>query len=185
MRYVLLVAIVFAVNLLPAFGPPTWSLLVYARLRWHLDPILLILLGDVASTSGRYVLATTSRRLRNHFPAGWRANLSTMEQRLVAARGRAATLAGLFVVSPLPSAQLFIAAGLLQLRLVWLCVAFFAGRLVTYSLYVTTSVVADQQFSKVLSNIWGNPWSVALQFVMLGALALLPLRPWSRRAGSS
>ena len=45
MSYLALFLLVLGVNLLPAFGPPTWSLLVYARLRWHLDPVALVLLG--------------------------------------------------------------------------------------------------------------------------------------------
>ena len=44
-------ALVFVINLLPAFGPPTWSVLVYARLRWHLDPVALVLVGAGAAAS--------------------------------------------------------------------------------------------------------------------------------------
>ena len=47
MPYLTLVLIVVAVNLLPAFGPPTWTILVVARLDWHLNPIALVVLGAV------------------------------------------------------------------------------------------------------------------------------------------
>jgi hypothetical protein len=33
--YLALAGVVFGVNLLPAFGPPTWSLLVFFRLQSH------------------------------------------------------------------------------------------------------------------------------------------------------
>ena len=56
MRYLILGLLVFGVNLLPAFGPPTWSLLVYARLRWHFDPVLLAVLGAFAASAGRWLL---------------------------------------------------------------------------------------------------------------------------------
>ena len=87
-------------------------------------------------------------------------------------------LAVLFVISPLPSAQLFCAAGLLDLRLVVLTVSFILGRLVTYSLYVTTAVVVDKQLGSVLTDLWGAPWWIALQVVLLVILALLPLVSW-------
>ena len=48
-RDLVLGPLVSGVNLLLALGPPTWSLLVYARLRWHLDPVLLVVLGAFAA----------------------------------------------------------------------------------------------------------------------------------------
>ncbi|MCW2691467.1 MAG: hypothetical protein JWM67_71, partial [Mycobacterium sp.] len=33
--YLVLLAVVFGVNLLPAFGPPTWAVLVFFRLDQH------------------------------------------------------------------------------------------------------------------------------------------------------
>lgn len=29
------IGIVFAINLLPAFGPPTWAVLVFSRFQWR------------------------------------------------------------------------------------------------------------------------------------------------------
>lgn len=64
------------------------------------------------------------------------ANLKAARTLLVGDRRRAAAGLGLFALSPLPSAQLFVAAGLLRVRLVPLTLAFFSGRLISYSLYV-------------------------------------------------
>ena len=183
-RYLILGLLVFGVNLLPAFGPPTWSLLVFARLRWHFDPVLLVSLGALASSAGRLLLGLGFRKLRFHFPARYRANLESLEARLVERRGRTVALAALFVLSPLPSAQLFCAAGLLDLRIVPLTLAFFVGRLVTYSIYVATAVVVDAKLGSLLSQVWGSPWSIALQVLLLLALALLPLVPWRQQPRS-
>ncbi len=180
MAYLALAGIVFGVNLLPAFGPPTWSLLVYARLRWHLEPAVLVVLGAAAATSGRLVLAWATRRVRTRFSPRYRENLAALERRLTKRRRGLVAFVTLFVISPLPSAQLFSAAGLLDLRLVPVSLGFFAGRLVTYTLYVTTAVVVESQLSGVLSNIWGAPWWIALQLVLLVALTLLPTVPWGR-----
>ena len=183
-RYLILGLLVFGVNLLPAFGPPTWSLLVFARLRWHFDPVLLVSLGALGSSAGRLLLGLGFRKLRFHFPARYRANLESLEARLVERRGRTVALAALFVLSPLPSAQLFCAAGLLDLRIVPLTLAFFVGRLVTYSIYVAAAVVVDAKLGSILSQVWGSPWSIALQVLLLLALALLPLVPWRQQSRS-
>ena len=181
MRYLVLVGIVVGVNLLPAFGPPTWAVLVYARLRWHLNPVALIGLGALSATLGRYVLASATRRLRGWFPQRSRANLATLAERLTRRRGVVAGFVTLFVISPLPSAQLFSAAGLLDLSLVPLCAGFLAGRLITYSLYVTTTIVIESQVRGVLANVWGQPWWIALQILLLAGVVVLPAIPWGRR----
>ena len=67
--YLALAGVVFGVNLLPAFGPPTWSLLVFFRLQSHVPAVPLVLIGALAAAGGRLVLALASRRFRDHIPA--------------------------------------------------------------------------------------------------------------------
>ena len=180
MRYLLLFLIVFGVNLLPAFGPPTWTLLVFARLTWHLDPVAIVLIGAVAAMSGRFVLATGTRHFRGRLSEKRRANLIAADDLLFAKKGRAWAVLAVFVVSPLPSAQLFVAAGLLDVALVPLTLAFFVGRLVSYSFYVAVATLAQRQLGGVLRNVLGSPWSIALQVLLLAAAAALPFIDWSR-----
>ncbi len=183
MSYLALFALVLGVNLLPAFGPPTWSLLVFARLRWHLEPVALVVLGVGAATLGRTVLALLARRFRRLVPRRATLNLEAARAALARHRGGAWAAGALFLLSPLPSAQLFLGAGLLEVRLAPLAGAFALGRVVSYSLYVTTAVVVDRNLGGVLAGVWGSPWSVAIQVAMLVALCALPLIPWrgSRR----
>lgn len=180
MRYLLLFLIVFGVNLLPAFGPPTWTLLVFARLSWHLDPVAIVLIGAVAAMSGRFVLATGTRHFRGRLSEKRHANLIAADDLLFAKKGRAWAVLAVFVVSPLPSAQLFVAAGLLDVALVPLTLAFFVGRLVSYSFYVAVATLAERQLGEVLRNALGSPWSIALQVLLLAAAAALPFIDWSR-----
>ncbi len=180
MPYVAVFAIVFGVNLLPAFGPPTWAILVFTRLHWHLNPVALVLLGAVAAASGRYLLALGARHFSGKLPHRMQANLA--EAKGVLGRNRRSSIAlfGVFVVSPLPSAQLFLAAGFLDLNLAVFTLAFLVGRLVSYSIYVSVAVVADKQFGNVLGQLFGSPWSIALQVLLLGAVCLLPFVNWGK-----
>ena len=179
-RYLLLLAIVFGVNLLPAFGPPTWTLLVFARLNWHLEPVAIVLIGACAAATGRYVLAVGTRHFRSRFSEKRRANLMAANDLLFAKKGRAWAILAVFVISPLPSAQLFVAAGLLDVALVPLTLAFFVGRLVSYSFYVAAATLAAHQFGGVLRNALGSPWSIALQLLLLAGTAALPFVNWSQ-----
>jgi len=179
-EYAAAFAVVFAVNLLPAFGPPTWAILVFFRLTYGLDAAPLILGGAVAAALGRFVLATVTRRLRDRFPAEKRANLQAAGDALTGHRGRALAGLGLFAVSPLPSAQLFVAAGLLTVPLVPLTAAFFVGRLVSYTLYVAAASAAASSLGDVFRKVVASPIGIVLQIAMLGLLVLLYRIDWAR-----
>ncbi len=178
MQYLFLFLIILCVNLLPAFGPPTWTLLVFARIDWHLDPVAIVLLGGVAAMTGRYLLAVGARRFRGHLSASRRENLSAASDALLKRRSSTIAALALFAVSPLPSAQLFVAAGLLELDLIPLTLAFFAGRLVSYSIYVAVATLAERQLGSVLGQVVGSPWSIAVQVVLLAGVAVLPFINW-------
>lgn len=181
MYYLALAGLVFGVNLLPAFGPPTWALLVFARLQWHLNPVALVAIGIVSAGTGRAVLAVAARRFRRFFPTKYLNNLEAAEQRLTSNATRTYVLLGLFLLSPLPSAQLFCAAGLLELNLPPLVVAFMAGRAVSYSLYVATATAIQTQLGSIMGDVWSSPWSITIQILFLVLLAVLPLIDWRRR----
>ncbi len=140
-----MMALVFALNLLPAFGPPTWAVLAALRLSTDIPAVPLVLFGALAAACGRFTLATGSRRLRPRLSAKRLEGLDALRDRLEGDRGKTALGLGLFALSPVPSGQLFVAAGLTGVRLVPLTAAFFAGRLVSYTIYVTAASAAQGQ----------------------------------------
>jgi membrane protein YqaA with SNARE-associated domain len=132
MAYLVALACIFGVNLLPAFGPPTWAVLVFFKLNSDLAAVPLVLGGAVAAASGRLLLAHAARRVRGRFSPKRLESLAAAQQALAGDRRRELGGLALFALSPLPSAQLFVAAGLLEVPLLALTTAFFAGRLVSY-----------------------------------------------------
>ena len=174
---------VFAVNLMPAFGPPTWAVLVWFTLEFDLPAVPLVLGGALAAAGGRLLLASGTRRFRTRLSARRLENLEAAQERFTDSRGKAVAGLGLFALSPVPSAQLFEAAGLLKVRLLPLTAAFFSGRLVSYSLYVGGATLADESLGGLLSRSLGSPVGVALNLVMLAALVALVRVDWSARLG--
>jgi len=166
-------AVVFAVNLLPAFGPPTWAVLVFFSLDFNLPAVPLVLGGALAAASGRYVLASGARRLRPRLSAARLERLDRAQAALSADRRRTAAGLGLFALSPVPSGQLFTAAGLMTVPLLPLTAAFFAGRLVSYSIYVGAASIAEKNLGDVVLDALTSPLGMALQLAMLIALAVL------------
>lgn len=169
----LALAVVFAVNLLPAFGPPTWAVLVFFSLDFDLPAVPLVLGGALAAAGGRFVLAQVTRSLRPRLSAARLERLDRAQAALSADRRRTAAGLGLFALSPVPSGQLFVAAGLMTVPLLPLTAAFFAGRLVSYSIYVGVAHVAEKSLGDVVVNALTSPLGMALQVAMLIALAVL------------
>lgn len=180
----LMAAVVFGLNVLPAFAPPTWTVLVFFRLKYDIPAAALVVVGAASAACGRFVLASAFRRLGSHLPERRRTDLEAVGTVLTEGRrGRWGVLA-LFLLSPLPSTQLFEAAGLApQVRLVPVTLAFFAGRLVTYSLYVGGATLAKDTLTQILREGITSPWAIALQIVLLGLLVAFVVTPWARILG--
>jgi hypothetical protein len=178
--WALAAAVVFGVNLLPAFGPPTWAVLVFLSFSLELRPLWLVPLGAAMAASGRLALAAVSRRFRTRLSPGRREQLDALQAALTRRRGRALAGIGFFLLSPLPSSQLFIGAGLLDVPLAPVTLAFFAGRLVTYSLYLNGAALVRRSLGDVALDQLHSPWAIALQVVTLTLLGLMLKVDWRK-----
>ncbi len=132
---------VFAINLAPAFMPPTWSILAFFAISFQLPVLPLAVGGAVAASSGRLALALASRRGGRRFLSrDQREDLAALGE-WIDTKGRvAAPLATLlYSFGPIPSNQLFMAAGLTTARLTPIVSAFLVGRLLSYTFWVSTA----------------------------------------------
>ncbi len=177
----LVLVVVFAVNLMPAFGPPTAALIVFFGFNTDLPLPGLVVVAAVAAASGRYALAHGYRHWGSRLSERLQRNLSAAKA-AVESRRRSTILAlAVFALSPLPSAQLFGAAGLMGVRLLPFTLAFFAGRLVSYTFYGSSARLAERySLRETFMEALTSPWGVALQLLLLAVLAVLPQIDWAR-----
>lgn len=179
-NYLLLAAVVFGVNLLPAFAPPTWTVLVFFKITYDLPIVALVPLGALCAASGRMVLGSVAKHSRGILGVTRVEDLDAL--RSLAEQRRAVSFGALalFAISPVPSASLFIGAGVTGMRLLPLTAAFFSGRLVSYSLYVSAATVAEDSIRSIVERGFTSPWLIALQLLALALLAALLLAPWGK-----
>jgi hypothetical protein len=175
LTYLAVFGIVLGINLLPAFGPPTWLVLVVLHASWKCTIPALVIVGVLGACTGRYLLARSAQRLKPHLPKRYVRGVERAGKKLLEKRGQATAAVGLFLISPLPSAQLFIAAGLFELPLMAVTLAFGFGRLVTYSLYLALASVAITSLTGALGDFFGSPWSLALEASLVLATVVGPL----------
>src|SRR5438067_13264066 len=55
--YVLVFVAALAVDSIPLFAPPAWTVLVLLLVLFHLDPWVVVIIGVTGSTLGRYILS--------------------------------------------------------------------------------------------------------------------------------
>ena len=184
MQYFLLFAIVLGVNLLPAFGPPTWSVIVFFGLSTKMPLPALVAISATTTALGRFALAHAFRLLRTKVPAKMKRNLKAAGDAVEKRKPGALVAIGLFALSPLPSAQLFEAAGLTGVRLVHFTAAFFAGRVVSYSVYAATAKgIEKTNMGTAFKHYLTSPFGIGLEVLMVGLLVALTQVDWEKRLG--
>ena len=180
--YLVFFALVLCINLMPAFGPPTWSVIALYALNSNLELALLVLIGALAAALGRFLLGHATRLFGNRFLSERiQSNLKAARAALEKRRRNTVLALGLFALSPVPSAQLFEAAGLARLPLLPFTAAFFAGRLVSYALYgYAAAGIRSTSLGDAFVEQFSNPLGIALQVAMLVGLVLLARIDWSK-----
>lgn len=167
-------------NALPAFAPPTWSILVFYVLRYDLQSIFLIPIGVISATGGRGFLAWYFRKLRDRLPTGWVENMENAGAHLRKSAKHSTALFLLFFISPFSSAQLFEAAGVMKNQpLKPLLISFGAGRLLTYTTYVAgAQAISASNVGEIIRQNITSPTAIAIQIAMVLGLVLLGNIKW-------
>jgi hypothetical protein len=178
-----LFSVVFVLNIIPAFAPPTWMALSWVGFNHPLvNPFVVALIGALAATSGRVVLAKLSRVIiRERFMSdAMRGNIDFIKGSLD--RHRTLTFGAFLVYAfgPFPSNYLFIAFGLTSLPLWLVTVPFFIGRCVSYSFFVFTASEVSRHlaFEATEAQRYFGIYFVISQFLFLGAVFLFAQIDW-------
>lgn len=149
MRAIILIfLVVFSLNIIPAFAPPTWMVFSYVGFRGLTTNLaLLAVVGAAAATLGRMTLAKMARVIiRQRFMSQTtRDNIDSIRERLEPRHRLTFGVFLFYAFTPLPSNYLFIAYGLTMMKLKWIAAPFFIGRAVSYSFWgITASAVASR-----------------------------------------
>lgn len=140
-----------------------------------MNPVALVLLGVLSATLGRTILAKVFREIRTWLPKGYVTNMERIGAKIEKNPRQAFGLLALFFLSPISSAQLFEAAGIIKrIKLGPLLFAFAGGRLISYSIYVSgASVLKETSLGQIVTKELTSPLAITIQVLMiLGLIAL-------------
>lgn len=181
LQLLLMFGLLLGINMLPAFGPPTWSIIVFYSFNSDLHPAAIVLTGALAAALGRYALARGFRLLGHRLSQKTRDNLAAGREAFERNRAGGFVALALFALSPVPSAQLFEAAGLAGVRLARFTIVFFAGRVVSYSIYTWTAQgIRHSALGGVIAEGMTGFWGIVLQVAMLAGLVAMTRIDWGR-----
>jgi hypothetical protein len=173
-------ALVFAINLMPAFMPSSWMVLAFFYIKFDLPLLVLTIGGAIVSGFGRLALAKGSAVFRRRFMRAKEADLTRLGAFLDEHRNYVAPATFLYVLTPFPTNNLFIAAGMVGVNLVWVLAGFWAGRILADTFWVWTTNRVFDSIGEVFGTTVGGRVAIGLQLGSLASLVLLYQLPWGR-----
>ena len=180
---VLFFGLIFGLNIIPAFAPPTWMVVTFLGFEFPTaNTVLLALVAATAATLGRITLAKLSRWLvREKLLSDLhRKNIDIIKERLEKRTVLTVSVFLFYALSPLPSNFLFIAYGLTGLPLFRIALPFFIGRTASYSFFILSGAAAGRRFqiNSIELAFYGTAWFVASQVALLGGLYAFTRVDW-------
>src|SRR5437773_11775865 len=130
--YVLVFVAALAVDSIPVFAPPAWTVLVVLLLLFHLNPWLVVIVGVTGSTLGRYILSIYIPRVSSALVTRREdENLRYGGGKVAKAPFAAAVFAFLYTLTPLSTTARFTAVGIARVSPWHILPPLCCGRLVT------------------------------------------------------
>lgn len=172
--------IVFAINLVPAFMPSSWMVMAFFYIQFDLPLLPLTIGGALVSGLGRMLLARGSGWFSRRYMRGSRDDLDLLGRYLARYKHVAAPATFVYTLSPLPTNNLFIAAGMVGINLLWVLVGFWAGRMIADTFWVWTTERVFTSLRDVFTGAFNTPWAIALQLLSAALVAVLCLLPWAK-----
>lgn len=181
----LLFLVVFALNVVPAFAPPTWVVLSFIGLKHPAaNAWLVALVAALGATGGRVVLAHFARRIvRNRWvPVAMRDNLDVVANAIQRRKTASVIVFLVFAFSPLPSNVLFLAYGLTRAPLHLLAVPFLVGRFISYAGAFAGGSLVSRWFAPELTGTAWWLYFVLTQLLMLALVFAFARIDWHKSA---
>lgn len=132
--------LVFLVNVIPAFAPPTWIVLsLYKINNPQCNSLVLAFFGVIGSVAGRFVMYRYSRAVGGYIPQKYADNLSYFRKFI--GEKKLGLFFGTLIYSlgPFPSNFLFIAFGVSSAEVLPVLGGFALGRAISYASLVYAS----------------------------------------------
>lgn len=159
-----------AVDTVPIFAPPAWTLMVFFLAKFDLEPWPVIALGALGSTIGRFLLSCViPAAAKKVFNRRENENIKFLGTRLGGQPRPAFFFTLAYSLTPLSTTALFTAAGIAKVRPAPILAAFFIGKFISDAVMVFAGKSAVKNVGDLFQG-QGDP--IGIVFAVLGILVI-------------
>jgi uncharacterized membrane protein YdjX (TVP38/TMEM64 family) len=179
--YVYVGLTVLGINVVPFFMPPTWAILAFFVTKYDLKLFPAVLIGASCATLGRIILSRISEKyFRRFFSPQTQQNYESIGEYLNKKQHITIPLMVSYAFVPIPSNDVFIAAGLTKVKIKNLAMAFFVGRLISYTFWVQLTRKLSDNIEGVFSSHYSKIGSVAVEIAGILILYFIGKIAWKK-----
>ena len=179
MLYLAAFAAALAVDTVPIFAPPAWTILAFIIIKWRPNPWAIIAAGAIGSVIGRYVLTLYMPKVSSKiFRPRENDNIAFLGKKLGGRFWHANTFVMLYAISPLSTTALFTAAGLARIEPWNILPGFAIGKFLGDAWVVfTAKVTADEATDLLHGKIsWQTAATAAAGLLLLSGVLFIDWR---------
>src|SRR5258706_13396976 len=168
-----------AVDMIPVFAPPAWTIMVFFLVKFDLNPWAVLTFGVIGSTLGRYFFSLYIPKVSDKLIKRRKnEELEFVGKKLGGKLWRTWIFVFIYTITPLSTTALFTAAGLARINPLHTLPPFFAGKFISAAIMILTSRYLPANAGDVLHNLL-SPKSIItmlLGLMVLGGLLFLDWR---------
>ncbi len=152
--YLLVFLATLLVDLVPFIGPPAWTVMVFFQIRYGLDIWMVLIIGVLGSTMGRYLLSLYMPRLSDRYIKQKKnEDLKYIGKQLSTKGWQIQLFVLIYTLTPMSSTPLFTAAGMARIKPIQILPAFFVGKFISDMLMVLTGDYIAQNSKSILEGL--------------------------------
>ena len=173
-----------AVDLIPLFAPPAWTVAVFLLVKFHLNPLIVLPLCASGSTLGRYLMSLYIPPFADIFIKQHKTDeLEFLGKKLSQSLWQSWLFVFIYSVTPLSTTALFTAAGVAKVKPSHTLPPFFCGKFLSDAVMIFTGLYAAANFKDFVHGSVSPKAIVALVigFVVIGGFLFLDWRALLQR----
>ena len=177
--YLSVFAAAFLVDLLPFFGPPAWTVMVFFQMKFDLNIWYVLIFGVLGSVLGRYTLFLYIPYLSDRYlKMEKNADLQFIGKKLEEKGWKIQAFVLLYTLTPLPTTTLFSAAGIAKIKAINIVPTFLIGKFLSDFLMVFTGDYVANNTASFLKGFltWKSLSGIALGILILSMLLFIDWR---------
>ncbi len=172
--YLLVFVASFLVDLIPVFGPPAWSAMLFFVAKFDLNIWMVLAVGVPASALGRYVMSLYIPKISDKIlKREKKEDLEFLGKKLGNSKWKSWTFVFCYTLTPLPTTPLFTAAGVAHVNALRIVPPFLVAKWISDAIMVFMGRTAVTDIGDILHGTFSLKGIITLVISLLLLAALV------------